>query len=143
MVLCQLIYSSMATEIMPKSKLYKILVQARTANALKDVTGLLVFVDGLFLQVLEGEREVVTALMKKIEGDPRHKDVKIISDSDVSSRTFAAWRMAYVTPSAKELATWAGLRNTTTVEATLGMLQSEPGRVPAVLGSLLTAPQQE
>ena len=51
--------------------------------------------------------------------------------------------MAYVSPSAKELATGAGLRNTTTVEATLGMLQSEPGRVPAVLSSLLTAPQQE
>ena len=105
--------------------------------------GLLVFVDSVFLQILEGEREVVTALMKKIDSDPRHKGVKIISDSDISARTFAAWSMAYVSPSAKELATWAGLRNTTTVEATLGMLQSEPGRVPAVLSSLLTAPQQE
>jgi len=37
-MLCQLVYSSVATEKMPKSKLYKILAQARSANALKDVT---------------------------------------------------------------------------------------------------------
>ena len=142
-MLYQLVYSSLATEKMPKSKLYKILVQARSANASKDVTGLLVFVDGIFLQVLEGERDVVTALMKKIGSDPRHKDVKIISDSEVSTRTFATWRMAYVTPSPRELANWAGLHSTTTVEDTLATLQNEHGRVPSVLNSLLTAPKQD
>ena len=45
----QLIYSSRATERMPKSKLYKILFDARTSNAKLDVTGVLVYADGLFL----------------------------------------------------------------------------------------------
>jgi len=127
---------------MPKSKLYKILVQARSANDKKDVTGLLVFCDGVFLQIIEGEREIVVDLMKKIEDDPRHKDIKVISDIDVNARTFSAWRMAYVTPSPRELANWAGLHSTTTVEDTLAALQRDNRRVPSVLDQLLHAPQQ-
>lgn len=138
-MLTQLVYTSVATERMPKSKLYKILVQARGNNKLLDVTGLLVFVDGTFLQVLEGKPEVVSSLLKKITADRRHKDVKVIFETGIEQRTFASWQMAYVSPSARELATWAGLRNTTTVEATLAALEEEPSRVPAVLLELLRA----
>lgn len=138
-MLFQLIYSSAATERMPKSKLYKILLAARSRNASLDVTGLLVFVNGVFLQILEGERDVVSTLMKKISTDPRHSNVKVFRETDVEQRTFPSWRMAYVTPSTKELATWAGLRSTTTLEATLEMLQSDPSRVPGVVIRLLEA----
>ena len=39
-MITQLVYSSTATERMPKSKLYAILHAARTNNKLADVTGL-------------------------------------------------------------------------------------------------------
>jgi len=138
-VLTQLVYSSAATEPMPKSKLYKILFDARVNNKLLDITGLLVYVDGLFLQALEGNPESVSSLYKKISSDSRHKNVKVISETAVEQRTFQSWQMAYVSPSAKELATWTGLRNTTTVEATLAALEKEPDRVAAVLLELLRA----
>jgi len=138
----QLIYSSAATERMPKSKLYKILLGARSRNESLDVTGLLLFVNGVFLQILEGERDVVSALMKKISSDPRHSSVKVIQETDVEKRTFPSWRMAYVTPSTKELANWAGLRSTTTLEETLEMLHSDPSRVPGVLIRILEEIQE-
>jgi len=128
---------------MPKSKLYKILVDSRVSNKLADVTGLLVYVDGKFLQVLEGEQEVVSALLEKISRDRRHKDVEVVYKTGIERRTFDAWQMAYVSPSPKELATWAGLSDTTTLESTLKTLESEPNRFPLVLSKLLLAIPEE
>ena len=138
-MLIQSVYTSTAIQPMPKSKLYKILVDSRVSNKLADVTGLLVYVDGTFLQVLEGEQEMVSDLLDKISKDPRHTDVKVVYKTGVERRTFNAWQMAYVSPSPKELATWAGLSNTTTLESTLKTLEIEPNRFPSVLSKLLLA----
>jgi len=99
----------------------------------------LVYVDGQFLQVLEGEQEVVSALLEKISKDHRHRDIKVVYKTAIERRTFNAWQMAYVSPSAKELATWAGLSNTTTLESTLKTLENEPNRFPSMLSKLLLA----
>ena len=132
-MLIQSVYTSAAIQPMPKSKLYKILWDSRVRNKLADVTGLLVYVDGNFLQVLEGEEAVVSTLLEKISKDLRHYDVKVVYKAVIEKRTFNAWQMAYVSPSPKELATWAGLSNTTTLETTLKALESEPSRFPSVL----------
>ena len=138
-MLIQSLYTSAAIQPMPKSKLYKILVDSRVSNRLADVTGLLVYVDGKFLQVLEGEQGVVSALLEKISKDRRHKDVKVVYKTVIVRRTFNAWQMAYVSPSPKELATWAGLSNTTTLESTLKTLEIERNNFPSVLSKLLLA----
>lgn len=138
-MLTQLVYRSVASEPMPKSKLYKILVQARGNNKPAGVTGLLVFVDDTFLQVLEGEPQAVAKLLKTIAADPRHKDISVLYEAEVEQRTFPSWQMAYASPSASELATWAGLRSTTTVAATLDTLKDEPSRLSGVLQELLGA----
>ena len=62
-MLYQLVYSSKAINKMILSHLIGILRKARINNKLSDVTGLLVFVDGMFLQVLEGEEGKVKDLM--------------------------------------------------------------------------------
>ena len=138
-MLIQSVYTSAAIQPMPKSKLYKILWDSRVRNKLADVTGLLVYVDGKFLQVLEGEDAVVSTLLEKISKDLRHNDVKVVYKAVIEKRTFNAWQMAYVSPSPKELATWAGLSNTTTLETTLKALESEPSRFPSVLSKLWLA----
>ncbi|MDQ2963362.1 MAG: BLUF domain-containing protein [Pseudomonadota bacterium] len=135
----QLIYSSAANGDMPRHELEKILAQARARNRSLDVTGLLVYVDGVFLQILEGEREAVSKLMEKIAHDPRHRDVKGFREADTEHRSFASWQMAFVSPSAREFAAWAGLEGATTVEATLAALQSDLDRVPRIVVSLLGA----
>lgn len=138
-MLIQSVYTSAAIQPMPKSKLYKILVDSRVSNKLAGVTGLLVYVDGTFLQVLEGEQEIVSTLLEKISKDRRHKDVNVVYKIGIERRTFDAWQMAYVSASTKELATWAGLSSTTSLESTLKTLESEPNRFPSVLLKLLLA----
>jgi hypothetical protein len=138
-MLTQLVYSSEAHKQMSAAELESILVRARTRNVERDVTGILVHAEGVFLQVLEGEREVVTALAERIAADPRHHDMKVFHQSDIPERTFPSWRMAFVSPSAAELATWVGLEGTTTVEAVLEALNREPERVPRAVLSFLDA----
>jgi hypothetical protein len=102
-----------------------------------DVTGLLIYSDLHFFQILEGEKKVVLELFSKISNDKRHSDIQILSENNVDVRSFPTWEMAYATPSAKELATWSGLQSTTTVEATLSSLKSEPSRTMGVLLNVL------
>jgi hypothetical protein len=129
----QLVYSSKATNKMMLSHLIGILRKARINNKLSDVTGLLVFVDGMFLQVLEGEEGRVKGLMKKISADTRHHDIKVIRGSNVERRTFSNWEMAYTSPSTKILAMWSGLKGTRTVEEILTNLKNNPDIVPELM----------
>ena len=137
MSLHQLIYSSSPSKKVLKSHLYIILRQARKNNKIIGVTGLLIYSDEHFFQILEGEKEVVSELFQRISSDKRHSDIQILSENDVDFRSFPSWEMAYVTPSAKELATWSGLQSTTTVEETLSSLKSEPSRIMDVLLNVL------
>ncbi|PZO82796.1 MAG: hypothetical protein DI626_09690 [Micavibrio aeruginosavorus] len=57
------------------------------------VTGVLFYVEGKFLQIIEGPRDSIKALMDKIAKDPRHKNMNILIDTKVDSRGFASWSM--------------------------------------------------
>lgn len=65
-----------------------ILSQARHNNAERGITGMLVYIDDFFIQVVEGSRGVVSNLISKIMHDERHKDVHIVHANPVSSRMF-------------------------------------------------------
>lgn len=132
-----LIYSSTASHAMTRAELQTILEDARSGNAARDVTGLLVYVDGVFLQILEGERDTLTSLVSRITNDTRHRDLQIFYQAEVAQRVFANWRMAFASASAQDLAAWAGLDSTTTLAATLQSLQGRPGQVPQVIVKLL------
>lgn len=138
-MLFRLIYSSEATRDLPISDLEVMLAQSRARNTLRDVTGVLVFVEGVFLQILEGSRDAVVALMEKIGRDERHTNLKVFHEEEIEKRTFGAWRMAFVSPSAEEMAAWTGLDGATTVEETLATLRADPGRIPSVVFHLLEA----
>ena len=74
----------------------RILAKSRKNNAKLDVVGGLLFGEGYFLQCLEGDASVVQNLYSKIETDPRHRDVTVLLQSSISTRTFGAWSMRYV-----------------------------------------------
>ena len=73
----------------------RILASARRNNARLGVTGALVYSDGCFAQVLEGEREHVEAVFESIQCDPRHRDVTILHLHEVERRSFGEWSMAF------------------------------------------------
>ena len=129
----QIMYSSQATEPMTVTDLEKILADARAGNEARNVTGALVYVDGVFFQILEGEEAVVRNLMANIASDTRHQSVKIFHEAQVDVRAFESWSMAYLAPTAQEVSTWAGLPAATTVEEVLAEVNRDPDRVPRAL----------
>jgi hypothetical protein len=76
--------------------LVALLSEARNANADRDVTGLLLYREGSFYQILEGSESAVMATFHEIEGDPRHKEVRILFNGETDAREFADWRMGFL-----------------------------------------------
>ena len=60
------------------------------------VTGAMALEGGVFIQVLEGEAEDLTALMAVIEADPRHRNVRVLARWPIASRLFIGWAMVLV-----------------------------------------------
>ncbi|WP_375391068.1 BLUF domain-containing protein [uncultured Sphingomonas sp.] len=94
-VMRQIIYESVATDRSAEDIAPDILRFARPENGLNGVTGLLLFANGRFLQVLEGPEESVSLTMDRIRADPRHRDIAILADRPIEKRAFADWGMAY------------------------------------------------
>jgi len=74
----------------------EILANARQRNAKVNVTGALLFTEGRFVQALEGDRNEVRATYDRIEADPRHSNVEILSSQFSERRRFKLWSMAFV-----------------------------------------------
>ena len=64
---------------------------------------MLLYVRGSIIQVLEGEKQTVEALYKRIEQDERHTDVSIGLNRPITQRLFANWSMGYETITARQL----------------------------------------
>lgn len=91
----QVIYASAAKRAMSAAGLRDILVTARARNAAIGVTGMLVYDDGSFLQVLEGPDDAVTALVERIKADPRHDRFRLLSMKEIQAREFGEWSMGF------------------------------------------------
>ncbi|MBR9814855.1 BLUF domain-containing protein [bacterium] len=94
-MLRKIIYTSRAAASLSDDDLFGILRSARRNNAAANVTGLLLLINGRFVQVLEGEGTAVEALYQKIVADTRHGDVQVLRDATIYSRRFADWAMGF------------------------------------------------
>ncbi|BDG71465.1 BLUF domain-containing protein [Roseomonas fluvialis] len=92
MHLTQLIYTSRPFGF-DESVLDNILLSARANNGRRDITGALICRADLFMQLLEGEREAVTATLARILQDDRHVDVAVVHCGDAPERLFPTWTM--------------------------------------------------
>lgn len=135
----QLIYSSQAATPMQTDDLEDLLESARESNAEVGINGALVYVDGFFLQVLEGKAEDVQELMARIAKDLRHETVTVLKQGPVPTAAFSDWSMAYVSATAEQVARWAGLAVTTAVPALLADMRVDSSRVTRLVDSILAA----
>ncbi len=95
MSLISLTYVSSEARPMTDDDLMAILNTARNFNPTKDITGLLLYRKGYFIQALEGEEADVTALFEKIKQDPRHTKVLCVSQEPIDRRSFQQWSMGF------------------------------------------------
>lgn len=89
------VYVSSATRLMDDSELTELLRISRINNLKIDVTGMLLYEGGNFMQVLEGPDSRVSEIADKISGDPRHTGMLTLLRQNVEERQFASWSMAF------------------------------------------------
>ena len=88
------IYTSNAAPGLGEGDLREILAVSRRNNAAWHLSGVLIFADGTFLQVVEGPAWPMAKAMARIEADPRHSGMDVLLDLESGDRHFPAWAMA-------------------------------------------------
>ena len=95
--LISVIYASRAAADFHEHEIPDLLKQARVANAAHEVTGMLLYIGGAFVQVLEGETGMVDAVFATIGQDKRHLDLTLITRESILERAFEGWTMIHKT----------------------------------------------
>ena len=90
-----LIYKSEAADYLDAIAINKIFKDAQISNKETGITGCLLHHHDQFIQLLEGERDVVLALFDKIKKDTRHNKVRVLSREESGQRIFGDWNMIY------------------------------------------------
>ena len=90
-----LVYVSSATRPFSGEDLRVLLETCRKNNAELGVTGMLLYKDGNFMQVLEGDEGAVRGLYEKIAADPRHSGEITLQQGFAEGRQFPDWSMGF------------------------------------------------
>ncbi|MCR9181725.1 MAG: BLUF domain-containing protein [Flavobacteriaceae bacterium] len=88
-------YVSRQSYILTDEDISALLVTCRTKNMRNEITGMLIYFDGTFIQFLEGPKENIDPLFDLISKDKRHQDVILLIDGVSSKREFEDWSMAF------------------------------------------------
>jgi len=72
-----------------------ILADSRRCNERDGITGSLICRDDLYLQLLEGPDDLVTAAFERIAQDDRHLEVRRLVAGPAAARIFPAWAMRH------------------------------------------------
>jgi hypothetical protein len=89
------IYSSRAAPAFEEHSIPQLLQVSRRNNAALGLTGMLLYVERNFFQVLEGHEEDVAAVYERIRTDPRHRRITTIIREPIYERAFAHWTMGF------------------------------------------------
>ncbi len=98
----QLTYASALAPHWDASCVREIWTTSMRSNKTNHVTGMLLFANDSFLQVLEGLPDTVDDLYTTIRSDPRHTAAVKILDLDIPERQFGHWSMGYASLSPDE-----------------------------------------
>lgn len=89
----QIIYTSVAAPDLDAGEVFKILAEARERNRDRDITGMLVIVDGRFFQAIEGPEANIARLMTSLKADRRHESIRVLRRRPIAQRQFPDWSM--------------------------------------------------
>jgi hypothetical protein len=126
-----LAYVSAGTHHFEQSELVNLLTFARDFNSKHDLTGMLLYVEESFFQILEGDAKTLHDLYSRIEKDTRHTHVIKLIESPVEKRTFSEWSMGFAKVTRADLASIPGLNDFFGRGSVLSDL--EPGKAQVLL----------
>ena len=79
-------YVSKVIATIPEGEINSILEKAIHYNNSNGISGILIYCEGNFFQLLEGEKEKVIELYSQIQDDPRHSEIITIVEKPVKAR---------------------------------------------------------
>jgi len=97
----KVLYSSMATEHLDAQAMRRLLAHARERNTASDISGVLIHYpcSGEIVQVLEGPKPAVLALLARPRADPRHQRMVVHFEAEIRERDLGKWPMGFLSAS--------------------------------------------
>jgi hypothetical protein len=130
----QLIYFSHEKAPLSLNHRLELLRKARETNRENDVTGILFYCEGAFLQLLEGSPEKVESTFERIRKDPRHDAITVlIDDKQAAARLFPDWQMDFYHFSLIERVAPAGIVKNSSDEMDVLLAKADPKSPAAAL----------
>ena len=90
-----IVYASSAVTLFSQEELVTLLKICRKNNERNNITGMLLYKDGNFIQAIEGPEQAVTNLYRKIMQDTRHHSIIQLNNQLIGERQFPGWKMGF------------------------------------------------
>jgi FAD-dependent sensor of blue light len=128
-----MVYVSSAIDQFSEAGLRELLATSRTNNTRLGLTGMLLYKEGSFMQVLEGDEAAVRALYAKIGLDPRHRGLLTLLQGPLEERLFPDWSMGFRDLSSAEARSTEGFSEFMNTPLTGAEFSSDPARCQKLL----------
>ncbi|WP_372645401.1 BLUF domain-containing protein [Ancylomarina sp.] len=93
--LIHIVYLSYSVKELSESELNSLLATIRRKNEVQNITGLLLYNDEAFIQVIEGNRETIHQIFDLISKDSRHSNIVKLLEEPITKRAFPDWSMGF------------------------------------------------
>ena len=93
-MLSQLVYVSNRKPNCSAEEIDKIIESCKRNNPPLNITGVLLYSEKKFIQLVEGDAKLIMNLYDKIKKDPRHSNAIMISYNPITEKSFPSWHMA-------------------------------------------------
>ena len=107
----QIIYLSSSREYLSPEQINEILSKSRENNLKNNITGVLLYFDRDFLQVIEGPKTALLELFEIIEKDKRHTGIITVFNKEIKEKHFPEWNMGFSSTDYEKLRTLTGFEN--------------------------------
>ena len=94
-MLYELLYCSSASQGLTPDDITDILNISRKCNSEREITGCLLHYEKQFIQIIEGDKQLIKGLFANIEKDIRHNNIILLGENEKEKRFFNHWSMAF------------------------------------------------
>ena len=88
-------YISNKSEHVNKKDIQEIFETTQKNNKSRNITGILLYLENSFFQVLEGDRQELVAVFNTIEMDDRHENIFVVIDKPIDKQTFKDYKSGF------------------------------------------------
>ncbi len=90
-------YVSTSDKKFTDTDIHDLLNFVKKHNNENNITGLLIYSEGNFFQVIEGEKKIISDLFEKIKQDSRHYNIIKIFDRENEQKAFSEYDSSFIT----------------------------------------------